>query len=297
MKRWLLGVGIGVATGLGVKYLLLDTAASPGAPFVIDLAALHEAAATGPLPTRIEVEKLADFSFPRTLVVAGDGFAMHGMVLLSHRVVWPDGHAVVVDTGLSQKDAEALPGAKFDQAAYQSVEKALLHAQQIVFTHEHVDHVGGVASAPSVAALKDKVCITQEQLDGPRLERDKWAQGTLEQLAPTRYTGLHKLAPGIVLQKAPGHSTGSQLVYVELASGARYLFVGDIAWTEDNIALGRGRPRLAELLIKEDRSAVASELQAFAELPRDVHVVIAHDPVAYARDVKAGLYRVGFTTP
>jgi len=37
--------------------------------------------------------------------------------------------------------------------------------------------------------------------------------------------GADMLAPGVVLQKAPGHSPGSQLVYVELASGQRFLFV------------------------------------------------------------------------
>ena len=46
--------------------------------------------------------------------------------------------------------------------------------------------------------------------------------------------------------------------------------------------------------MKEDRGAVAAQLRAFAELPSDVHVIIAHDPVALARDLAAGLYREGF---
>jgi glyoxylase-like metal-dependent hydrolase (beta-lactamase superfamily II) len=163
-----------------------------------------------------------------------------------------------------------------------------------VFTHEHVDHVGGVASAPDFATLVPKVFITQEQLDGPRLERDKFAPGTLEQLKPSTYSGLHAIAPGIVLQKAPGHSSGSHLIYVELASGTRFLFVGDIAWSEQNITLQRGRPGLTAFM-NEDRAAVASQLQAIAKLPKDVHVVIAHDPAAYQRDLKAGLYHDGFS--
>ena len=99
----------------------------------------------------------------------------------------------------------------------------------------------------------------------------------------------------MVLQKAPGHSPGSQLVYVELASGQRFLFVGDIAWTKDNIRLQTGRPGVATLLMSEDRPAVAAQLHALAQLPADVHVIVAHDPIALDDDLKAGLYREGFT--
>jgi glyoxylase-like metal-dependent hydrolase (beta-lactamase superfamily II) len=84
-------------------------------------------------------------------------------------------------------------------------------------------------------------------------------------------------------------------VYVELASGTRFLFVGDIAWTYENIARQRGRPELATLMMKEDRPAVAAQLRALAKLPPDVHVIVAHDPVALQKDLDAGLYRLGFS--
>jgi hypothetical protein len=89
-------------------------------------------------------------------------------------------------------------------------------------------------------------------------------------------------------------SKGSQLVYVELASGARFLFVGDIAWSLDNIREQIGRPGFARLLIGEDRGAVAAQVQALGHLPQDVHVIVAH-PVALENDLKAGLYRQGFS--
>ena len=114
-------------------------------------------------------------------------------------------------------------------------------------------------------------------------------------MKPLDYQGLYTVAPGVVLQKAPGHSTGSQLVYVELASGARFLFVGDIAWSVDNIRQQTGRPGIAKLLMKEDRGAVASQVQASGELPATVHLIVAHDPVALEGDLAAGLYRQGFS--
>jgi glyoxylase-like metal-dependent hydrolase (beta-lactamase superfamily II) len=296
-RRWTIGflLVLGVLL-LGVKLVLLDPAASPAAPYQIDLAALHSTAvSSGPLPERIEVEQTAAFSFPRTIVVAGGGFRMHDMVLLSHRVVYPDHTSLIVDTAIGPKAGGALPGAKIDQAAYDRMQRALVQAKTIVFTHEHVDHVGGVAEAPDFGALAPRVQMTQEQLDGPKLEREQFPAGALQQLKPLQYTGLHVVAPGVVLQKAPGHTTGTQLIYVELASGARYLFVGDIAWAEDNIRLRRGRPPVAKLLMSEDRPAVAAQLVALAALPTDVHVVIAHDPVALQRDLAAGLFRHGFS--
>jgi hypothetical protein len=47
--------------------------------------------------------------------------------------------------------------------------------------------------------------------------------------------------------------------------------------------------------MKEDRPAVAAQVRAFARLPGDMHVIVAHDPVALEQDLKAGLYRQGFS--
>jgi glyoxylase-like metal-dependent hydrolase (beta-lactamase superfamily II) len=297
LKRWhwiCLGV---VALALIGKYFLFDTAAAPGKKFVIDVDALHRAAiAAGPLPERIEVEKVAEFSFPRTLVVAGDGWSMHPMVLLSHRVLWRD-RSLLIDTAMSPAAAKVLPGSKADAAAFTRVETAMKQADAIVFTHEHSDHVGGVAAAPDFAAIRAKVRMTREQMNGPKLERGDFPTGTLESLKPLDYDGLYPLAPGVVLQKAPGHSVGTQLVYVELENGTRYLFVGDIAWSYDNISRGIGRPGMATLLMKEDREAVAAQLQALASLPKDIHVITAHDPIELERDLQAGLFKRGFSVP
>ena len=295
VKRWMwITVGI-VALLLLAEQLLLERPAAPEGKYVIDLAALHAAAVgAGPLPEKIEVEKVGDFAFPGKLVVAGGSFHLHPMVLLAHRVLWPD-HSLLIDTAMSPKAAQAIPGSKADPAAFDRVEQAMKKADLIVFTHEHSDHVGGVASAPDFASIAKKVRITREQLNGPKLERSDFAAGNLEQLQPLDYSGLFRLAPGVVLQKAPGHSVGSQLVYVELANGTRFLFVGDIAWTYENITRQIGRPGIATLLMKEDRPAVAAQLQALAALPPDVHLIVAHDGDALQKDLNAGLYKKGFT--
>jgi glyoxylase-like metal-dependent hydrolase (beta-lactamase superfamily II) len=296
-KPWVRIVSLIVVLLFAAKIVLFDRAASPEGSYRIDLDALHRAAIAdgGPLPSAIEVERIGDFSFPRSLVVAGTGlFQLHPMVSLAHRIVWPD-RTVIIDEAVSPKSADVLPGSKLHLPAYERLERANTQAQAIVFTHEHVDHVGAVADAKDFAAIAGKVLITREQLDSPELERKGFAAGTLAHLKPLAYSGLHLVAPGVVLQKAPGHSPGSQLVYVELASGARYLFIGDIAWSEDNIQLQRGRPLLLEWLGHEQRGVVAEQVRALATLPAAVHLVIAHDPVALQRDLAAGLYHEGFS--
>jgi glyoxylase-like metal-dependent hydrolase (beta-lactamase superfamily II) len=281
---------------LGIaKHVLLDTAAEPRGTFVIDLDALHRAAVRGgTLPQRIEVERVGEFSFPQTMVVAGGGFRMHPMVLLSHRVVWPD-RSIVIDSAMSPEDAKSLPSSHIDQAAYARMQAALGKADATVFTHEHPDHVGGVARAPNFKSLASEVLMTREQLTAPKLDRSLFPAGAFDDLKPIDYQGLYAVAGGVVLQKAPGHSVGSQLIYVELASGTRFLFVGDIAWSKDNIREQKGRPGFADLFMKEDRGAVAAQVKALGQLPADVHVIVAHDPVALEDDLRAGLYRQGFT--
>ncbi len=294
-KRWPWVVLTLLLSLLIGKHVLLDSAAEPSGKYVIDVDALHRVAtAQGGLPEQIEVEKIADFAFPQTFAVAGGGFHMHPMILLAHRVLWPN-RSLIIDTAMAPEASKEMPGSHADAAAYGRLQAALLHANTIIVTHEHEDHVGGLAKAPNFSALADKILLTQEQLSSPKLKREDFAPGTLESLKPLSYNGLYLVAPGVVLQKAPGHSPGSQLIYVELANGTRYLFIGDIAWTAENIQTKIGRPGLAKLLMKEDRGAVAAQLQALSELPKDVHVVIAHDPVTYARDVKAGLFHQGFS--
>ena len=106
---------------LVAKHFLLDTPVAAQQKFEIDLQALHRAAtSSGPLPDRIEVEQVGEFGFPRTLVVAGQGFKTHPMVLLAHRVVWPD-RSLMIDTAMTPAATKVMPGSKTDAGAFERV--------------------------------------------------------------------------------------------------------------------------------------------------------------------------------
>lgn len=294
VKRLALGL-VAVALVLTLlKYFLLDTSAVPQrSRFAIDLAAMHALATkNGGLPERIEVNRVATFTAPRALVVAGGGFAETTLAIAAHRVMWPT-RSLIIDTALDNEDAAKMfKGAAFDVAHYQNLQAAMQKAQTIVLTHEHPDHVGGLAHATDWALVRDQIKMTTEQVKSKRLELFEPAR--LSSLTPLDYNGLYAVAPGVVLQKAPGHSPGSQLVYVELANGAKYLFVGDIAWSLDNVRDLSGRPRIVSAFLHEDRNAVADQLRTLHDLS-GVHLIVAHDNSALDADVAAGLLHDGFS--
>jgi hypothetical protein len=112
-RRWPWVLASIVALAIVVGHALVGTPEPPSGTFMIDLKALHNAAVAndGPLPDHIEVEKVGEFAFPSTLVVAGDSFRLHPMVLLAHRVVWPD-HSIVIDTAMGADATKKMPGSR-----------------------------------------------------------------------------------------------------------------------------------------------------------------------------------------
>jgi glyoxylase-like metal-dependent hydrolase (beta-lactamase superfamily II) len=186
---------------------------------------------------------------------------------------------------------------KFDTAALGRVQAAMSTAAQIVITHEHMDHIGGLTAHGDLSTVLPKAKLTREQLSQPeRSEPAKFPDHALDGYQPLVYDHYHALAPGVVLIKAPGHSPGSQMVYVQTASGVELLLIGDVAWHFRNIEVQRERARLMTILfLKEDRTAVFGELAALKRLHETqpaIHIVPGHDgPVIDALVTAAVLKR------
>jgi glyoxylase-like metal-dependent hydrolase (beta-lactamase superfamily II) len=71
---------------------------------------------------------------------------------------------------------------------------------------------------------------------------------------------LYALAPGVVLIQAPGHSPGSQFVYVQLANGQEILLIGDLVWMMAGLENNHQKPQGVSESIKEDRVAIQAEM-------------------------------------
>ncbi len=141
--------------------------------------------------------------------------------------------------------------------------------------------------------------LTREQRDDTKwLTACKFPENVRTSLHPLDFDHYYSLAPGVVLIKAPGHTVGSQIVYVRLADNSEYLLIGDVAWDMEQVTIPKCRPRLAELAMRENGDQVTSELRTLHHLAAsnlDVHIVVSHDIKQLADYEAAGKIGKGFS--
>jgi glyoxylase-like metal-dependent hydrolase (beta-lactamase superfamily II) len=255
------------------------------------------------LPVTIRVETIGHLLVPETFVIAGGGWQKLDLPVSAYEIVYRE-HAVIIDTAFNAEVAKQMGANVFDDAAYTRLGAALATAQLIIVTHEHPDHVGGLLAQPNLKDLMGKARLTQIQVtELKKAIREAWISKL--NVSPTVFDGYQgiddepyqTIAPGVVLIKAPGHTPGSQMVYVKRADGHEILFLGDVAWQMRNIEEVRERPRLVTWLVGEDREAVLGE---FVELHRlhtaepNLNMMPGHDSAELTRFLKAGLLTKGF---
>ncbi len=165
--------------------------------------------------------------------------------------------------------------------AAKEVDRALLGAKSIVVTHEHGDHVAGVIHSPIADQLAPKTILTRAQVDtllnNPQMPEIKLTPAMAAKYNIVDYEKYMPYGPGMALIKSPGHTPGSQTVYVVLESGREYLFIGDVAWHMDSVRLLKGKDAP---WVTENKDQVMAELQWLNELGRtekNLYVVSSHD--------------------
>jgi glyoxylase-like metal-dependent hydrolase (beta-lactamase superfamily II) len=249
----------------------------------------------GELPLRINVEKFAESPRSKKFAVQGAPDVPSSQVRTAFQVVYADG-TVMVDSGMNQRVHKYF-GRGVDEPYYpeqaRDVEKAVTAARLIVVTHEHGDHVAGVLATPIAAELARKTILTRIQVQtletNPQMPEIRLTPEMAARYIVIDYDRYFPLAPGMALIKAPGHTPGSQMVYVKLKSGVEYLLAGDVAWHMDGVREVHGKDAP---WVKEGEDTVMAELAWLNQIykyEKNVHIVLSHDDDQREEYLKQGI--------
>lgn len=282
-----------------LKYLWVDTASIPqDTDYFADIREIRKlaAATSSELPLKINSLKVGEGQFPAWLVIAGGaGKKSYTFHFRTFQVIYPKASIVIDPVHGPKAHKEFDFATEYSAENFEFVQQALLRADEIICTHEHWDHVGGIAHSPHFDKIRDKSILTQEQINSAIIQEANFPAGSLETLEALKYENYHTLAPGMVLIKAPGHTPGSQMIFVRLKNGQEYLFLGDIVWTMDNINQLTGHSRLVSWLGEENRKQQFAQIRWLYNLQQHEKVVLisAHDSEQHKQYISQGLFSEG----
>jgi len=287
------------------KTVLTDLSPVPeSAVGLFDLDAIEKLAAndTDQLPLRLNRLMIFRSGFVRWQAVAGTSGPDYVSSIPSFQVVYPE-KSVIIDPpcGEATYRKNSLGHTfQFYQDNFDRLQKTMQQADLIFSTHEHFDHIGGLAESPWLDQVLQKAVLTQEQLGSTKwIEQSGFGAKLRARLSPLKYANYHRLLPGIVLIHTPGHSVGHQMIYIKLKGGGAFLLTGDIAWNFDALRKLTGRPLLVSLSLGEDRDMTGHQIrwlhdEIVMKPERGIQVVVSHDFEMLEGFVANGLIGDGF---
>lgn len=228
---------------------------------------------------------------PGLLLRVGGDLARRPLPVYPLRLQWPDGRSMLIEPATDDECSKGrLPLSAFDPDAYARMQEAMREAFAIVATHEHFDHPCGLTRSPHFDELADRAILTEAQLNG-HTYMSEVTDRVREAVEPLQVTeGIARIAPGVVLIEAPGHTPGSVWIYVRQRTGAEWLLVGDSVWTAESITEGRAKPFLTATG-GENPWVHAGQIRALMTLTAEhpeLRVLVAHDDAQWRDALDSG---------
>ena len=208
---------------------------------------------------------------------------------------------ILIDTGFGRDvDAQFLTTPALMQRLA-SVEKEVPAADQfkanqyavsrlrgVFLTHGHWDHISGApdlaptpilipAEEQEFIASGDEAAALANSMVGLNYQAYEFNDGPYELYA--RSYDVYRDGSLVVVPMG-GHTPGSVGLFVNLPSGKRYFFVGDMVWAREGYQLPAERPWLSRRMVDGNPEAVRQQiikLHQLANLRPELTIVPAHD--------------------
>ncbi|WP_286779309.1 MULTISPECIES: MBL fold metallo-hydrolase [Sphingobacterium] len=254
----------------------------------------------GQKPDEIRYIKFAES--PRTLaqtIEGGDG-SSYIQARTAYQIMFSK-EWVMVDAGMD-REVHDFFGAGLQQPYFQSandsLQQALKKAKEIIITHEHGDHVSGVIRTLYYKEVAPKTIFTKQMantlINSPQMPQIQLKKEQLKDYNVVDFQDILPVSPGIVLIKAPGHTPGEIMVYVQLKSGKEYLLAGDVSWSYKGIEEKRQKPQNQIKRIGEDEVKIQFQLDWLNELTKkDIQIIVSHDDIIQPKLVQKQILKKG----
>ena len=227
----------------------------------------------------IKAVKLYDNGFmTQILAMAGEGMEEIDPTVkfrssLQNFLIDTGSEVILVDTGLPAETPDQVPdektmiymGEKIDNYvdALAKAGYAPEQVDKILITHKHADHTGELRAFPNA-----KIYASAEEAKADELAAYPHVVPVAFKDGPYyNFAASEKIADGVYLIEAKGHTTGNSIVIAE-ADGLFYMMHGDVTYTD-------------EALYADKLSVVFEDVAAARETLNAVREFIRNNPTVY----------------